>query len=65
MLSEAAPMPGQALLLFADRATDIENVDQFFDEACECFEHGIAPWVGTGAGLRSARPPWYAAVYVG
>ncbi|WP_269747768.1 hypothetical protein [Achromobacter spanius] len=32
--------------LLADGVAEVEDVDQFFDEAYKCFEHGIAPVIG-------------------
>lgn len=45
--------------LLVDAAAEIENVDQFFNEAYDCFEHGIAPWIGMGAGFPPDCPPGY------
>ena len=49
------------MLLLADRTAEVENVDQFFDEAYECFEHGFAPWIGRGgwAGFPPDCPPGF------
>ncbi|MNU65407.1 hypothetical protein D3C71_546990 [compost metagenome] len=66
-VDQAAPAgspkpPGEAwarAVLLADGVAEVENVDQFFNEAYECFEHGIAPWVGMGAGFPPDCPPGF------
>lgn len=35
-------------LLFTNPVAEVEDVEKFFDEAYECFEHGITPWVRFG-----------------
>ncbi|CAB3662608.1 Toluene tolerance, Ttg2 [Achromobacter denitrificans] len=47
--------------LLADRVAEVENVDQFFNEAYECFEHGIAPWGWgdwEGGRVSTGLPAW-------
>jgi len=44
------------MTLLVDGVAEIEDVNQFFDEAYECFEHGIAPWIGMGAGFPPDCP---------
>lgn len=48
-------------LLLADGVAEVQDVDQFFNEAHEGFEHGIAPWMGRGdwAGFPPDCPPGF------